>query len=80
MLDRVAKVFNIAFLVSADTVSAATKPEDVARWDSLGHMNLVAALEREFDVTFEVDEIMSMASVGDILDVLTAKTGAGAAA
>lgn len=80
MLDRVAKVFSIAFLVSADTITSATTPEDVARWDSLGHMNMVAALEKEFGVTFEVDEIMNMASVAEILNVLTAKIHAASTA
>lgn len=48
-------------------------PEDVKKWDSLGHMTLVAALEERFGLQFEVDEIMEMATVAAILSILAAK-------
>lgn len=48
-------------------------PDDVPNWDSIGHMNLVASLEQEFQVQFEVDEIMEMSSPQKILDILKAR-------
>jgi len=72
-VDRVAGVFAGVFLVSPDSVSISTEPNDVKKWDSLGHLNMVAALEKEFGVQFELDEVMEMSSVGKIVDILTAK-------
>jgi acyl carrier protein len=50
-----------------------TSMENTARWDSLNHINLVAALEQELDVSFDIDEIESMVSYLDILQVVQSK-------
>ena len=49
---------------------------DIRGWDSLGHMNLINALEAEFGLRFSVRELMKMKSVGTIRQVLTAKASA----
>lgn len=66
-------MFNEAFAVPADDITEQTVPDDVQKWDSLGHMNMVSILEKEFGTQFEVDEVMEMASVQNILDVLGRK-------
>ena len=71
MLSRLEQVFAKTFGVH--NVSEATDPEDVRGWDSLGHMRLVQALEMEFQVHFEIEDIMNMDSIGRIMDVLRAK-------
>lgn len=71
--DRLARVFSEAFQVNGDRFSLALTPEDVSNWDSIGHMNLVAHLEKEFGLQFEVDEIMEMASVGRIAEIVKAR-------
>ena len=53
--------------------SAYLSPEDVLRWDSLGHMTLVMDLEDAFGVHFEVDEITEMSSAQKIIEQLRAK-------
>jgi acyl carrier protein len=70
---RLAKVFHDTFRFDAAKFSLATVPEDVPNWDSIGHMNLVANLEREFGLQFEVDEIMEMASAAKIVEILHGK-------
>ena len=42
-------------------------------WDSLSHMELIAALEAEFDIEFALDEIVGMQSIQEIREVLDAK-------
>lgn len=73
MLERIAKVFASVFAFPADKVTQATGPDDVPRWDSLGHMRLVAALQAEFKVEFELDETMQMVSVARIAEFLKKK-------
>jgi len=74
-LERVANVFNAAFAAPVESITEETTPDDVPKWDSLGHMSMVALLEKEFGLQFEVDEIMEMATVRRILEIL-AKKGA----
>jgi len=71
--DRVAGVFEKVFDVEPERFTPEGVPEDVLRWDSLGHMNLVMGLEDAFDVHFEVDEIAELSSGAKILEILRAK-------
>jgi acyl carrier protein len=41
-------------------------------WDSLSHMQLIAAIEDEFSLEVSADEIVTMTSVGSIEAVLRA--------
>ena len=36
----------------------------IKQWDSVGHMTLIAALETEFNVMLDTDEIIALSSVG----------------
>lgn len=48
----------------------STSPSDIARWDSLKHIELVKALEETYDISMTMDEMMEIRSVGDIERVL----------
>jgi acyl carrier protein len=54
-----------------------TTAEDVEEWDSLSHIRLMVAVERSFKVRFTNAEIESMGNVGDLVDLIGAKVGAG---
>lgn len=45
---------------------------DIASWDSLKHMDLIAALEGDLGIEFTGDEIADMLSVGKIVETTTA--------
>ena len=47
-------------------VTAELAMKDLDMWDSLKHMELIAALEQQFDLQLSFDEIVAMRSVGDI--------------
>lgn len=36
--------------------------QDIPEWDSLGHMSMVGALEDEFDIMLEMDDIIDFSS------------------
>ncbi len=38
------------------------KYNSIANWDSVGHMNLVAALEDAFDIMMDIDDIIDFSS------------------
>ena len=71
--DRLAAIFEKVFGIEAGDFSPDLAPEDVLRWDSLGHMTLVMDLEDAFGVHFEVDEITEMTSGRKIIEILRAK-------
>ena len=43
---------------------------DLPAWDSIGHVNLLMAVEREFDVAFDVTDAIDIESVGDLQDMV----------
>jgi len=65
-----ASVLNDVRRIAADVlrlplegVPASATRDTVAGWDSLAHVNLVLALEQEFDVQFLPEEMMEMLSI-----------------
>ena len=75
LTDRVAALFEKSFGIDASDFSPDVVPEDVLRWDSLGHMTLVMELEDAFEPQrgVEVDEITEMSSGRKILEILRSK-------
>lgn len=49
-----------------DQVSDDLKPETVDTWDSLNHINLMAALEQEFGIVFNAARLGEIHSIGEL--------------
>ena len=56
--------------VPEDKITPDLKQEDLEGWDSLQHLNLMLALEQEFGVTLDVDDLSTLTSVPAILKYL----------
>jgi acyl carrier protein len=65
-LNWIAEVFEEA----PGRLKAETLRKDVATWDSLGTLTLIAGLDERFDVHLSEKEIEGMQSVADILEIL----------
>ncbi len=48
----------------AARIGPETTPISVPNWNSLAHVQIILELERMFSVTFDAEEIASLASVG----------------
>jgi acyl carrier protein len=73
VLAKVQKAFNSAFGLDPHLITMDTIPSDIEAWDSMGHVTLASSLEREFNVSFDVDELMEMENVKEIVRLLEAK-------
>lgn len=51
-------------------INTETQPSDVDGWNSLGHLQLIVRLEQELNLSFELDELIEMQSVGDIIRIV----------
>lgn len=74
MSDRLVKIFAEELDVDAAELNDDSSPDNVASWDSLAAMRLVAAIESEFDVRLSTKEIMKMRSIGIARSVLREKS------
>lgn len=49
--------------------------QNINGWDSLKHISFLAIVQDEFGITFDMDEIMKMNSIGEIVSAIEKKTG-----
>lgn len=59
---RLVNVFVNALELPENEVNDDLKYDQHKRWDSMAHMILIAQLEAEFDVMFDIDDIIDMSS------------------
>ena len=54
--------FKETFEISDDVLNETLEYQSIEPWDSVGHMSLMAALEDEFDIMLEMDDIVDFGS------------------
>ncbi len=52
-----------------------TSAEDIEEWDSLMHISLMVATEKEFNLKLNAMEVSQLQNVGQMVDLLLKKTG-----
>ena len=65
----IAKVFEL----DISKIKKEMTPLDIETWDSLSQLNLISAIEKEFQIKLEIDEIFTVTKIGDIYNLLTKK-------
>jgi acyl carrier protein len=60
-LEKYVAAFISTFLVD-ESVLANLKYQDIAAWDSVGHMSLMAELEETFGIEMDIDDIIEFSS------------------
>lgn len=60
-LKKLTKVFADTFGIAVNEV-AGLQYQGIEQWDSVGHMTLVAAIEDEFGIEMDTDDIIDMSS------------------
>jgi acyl carrier protein len=75
IFEKVRRIAADVLQVDAKSVTAESSPQSVESWDSVQHLNLVLAIEEQFGMQFEPDEMDSMKSVGAIAELVARKNG-----
>ena len=70
---QVKEVFADLFEMDVEEVHNTDTMEDIDDWDSLMHIQLMLALEKEFSIKFSTQQIMEMKSVADIIQIISSK-------
>lgn len=72
ILLNLAEIFQDFFDKEELVITESTSPNDLNEWDSLMHIKLISAIENEFEIKFEMDDIFQMKSVGDFMSRVAA--------
>lgn len=58
-------VFDEEIILSEETTSS-----DIEDWDSLTHITLISEVEDAFDFKFAMKDVLGMADVGEMVDII----------
>jgi acyl carrier protein len=73
VLYRVRQVAADLFDQPLSDVGPEASPRSLAAWDSMGHLNLVLALEQEFDVQFSSADLERIQSITTAAALVSAR-------
>ena len=71
VLDALTNVFRDVFDDNSIVINDQTTANDIEDWDSLEHINLIEAVEKEFNMRFQMREVSGMKNVGEMAISLT---------
>ena len=70
LTNKYSEIFQKSLNLTAEKVNKNLKYNEIDEWDSIGHMTLVAALEEEYKITFETDDIIDFSSFEKGIEIL----------
>lgn len=73
ILEKLQEIFEDVLDVEDLELTRETTADEVEEWDSLSHVQLVVAIEKEFGIKFTSKEILSWKNVGDLIDCVVGK-------
>ena len=68
--EKLKRVLANIFNINIDEIDDATSVDSVPQWDSLKHLNLVLALEHEFNITLSTEQTVEILNYSLIKAVL----------
>ncbi|MBK98433.1 MAG: acyl carrier protein [Balneola sp.] len=51
-------------------INEETCPKDIPEWDSLGHINIITAIEDEYDIEITTEKIVKLESVAHFKQII----------
>ena len=58
------------FLIDLNEVNETSSPDTIPQWDSIGHLNLVTAIEEEFGIKIEDEQITQMLNFKLVVEII----------
>jgi len=72
--NKILEVMSFVFEVPVSDLNEESSQDTIESWDSVKHLNLIVALEEEFDIEIPIEEVGNMISfklirliVGDLI-------------
>ena len=73
LLDELRTLAADVLRVPRSQIGNDSTPQQIENWDSIEHVNLLMAIEQQFGVEFDPDEMAQMESIGKIGELLSRK-------
>ncbi len=63
-------IFTKSLSIDSKKFNENLKYNEIQEWDSIGHMSLMSALEEDFGITMETDDIVDFSSYKKGIEIL----------
>lgn len=73
LFGKLQEIFRDIFDDETLNIDDSTSSSDIEDWDSLNHINLVSAIEKEFSIKFSFEELVKLKDVGAMVDLMMVK-------
>ena len=73
IFNKVQDIFRDIFDEEDLVIDDSSSSDDIEDWDSLNHINLVSAIEKEFKIRFALGELQTLKDVGAMIDLMVQK-------
>ena len=73
MEDKIKKILAVMLNLDKEIINENSSSSNIENWDSLKQMNITVALEDEFGIEFEDDEISQLNSYMNIFKLVSEK-------
>lgn len=70
MKDKIDAAFRSGLKLDASVDLSKMEYQSSPGWDSVGHMALVVALERQFDCMLDMDDVLDMSSYEKVSEIM----------
>lgn len=74
VFEKLTRIFRRIFDDKRLVIDRNTTADDIDDWDSLEHITLISAVEKEFKIRFTMKEVSSMRNVGEMVDIIISRT------
>jgi len=73
--ERLQEIFRDIFDDEELEIREDMSAKDIEDWDSLAQINLIIAIEKEFGVKFNLEEVSKLKNIGEMLIQIESKLG-----
>jgi acyl carrier protein len=74
MEDKLKNLLSVLLDIDKESINQDSSSETIEGWDSLKQMNIVVAIEEEFNISFDEEESLLSTSYQSLLDIITKKS------
>lgn len=69
-LNKLAKIFRDVLEIDDLVLTPELSFRDIEEWDSFNHLNIILAVEEQFQIQFKPEEIEEITSVQDLVSLM----------
>jgi len=69
-MEKFNKIISKIFEMSETDIRDDLSSKDIPKWDSMNYLLFIAELEKEYNISFSMDEVMNAKCIGDIRKIV----------